>query len=508
MKNDAIERLIELKRNGEFGRMGKLFDISQSTYLYDTGTGKVIKLDKESNKLLKCFFDENVEFDEFKKIVYSIENIKEIGRFIEDEHILCNPKVKSFMPLEKRVSEEKFKCEQLIIELTGNCNLACKYCIYNEYFRGNRNFNTSNIDFETAKKAIDYVYAHRDEKRLAITFYGGEPLLNFKVMKKCIEYCKENLKNANLSFSFTSNLTLMTEDIAEYLAQVPNLSILVSMDGPEEIHNMARVYRNQKGSFKDTYEGLKILVKAINKYKNTKLSFNAVLMPPYTKERFEKINSFYESLKFLPEDVEVRATYPSPGSVPATYFEDMHIKWNGNNSEEVNWMTWAQEKGKDDNFIGQKSNIYTGLLETALTRIHNRALYDYPMNFYYYNGCCLPGQRRLYVTTDGQYKVCERIGNAPSIGNVDMGIDVGAIKKYYLREYEEQSIPECSKCWAINLCHICYAECFDEQGINMEEKRKACEETRSRFIWWLSYYHELLEKQPERIEEISKIELV
>lgn len=129
------------------------------------------------------------------------------------------------------------------------------------------------------------------------------------------------------------------------------------------------------------------------------------------------------------------------------------------------------------------------------------------MGSIHYNGCCVPAKRRLYVCTDGTYKVCERIGNAPSIGHVDTGIDLDAITKFYLEEYEHKSIPDCSQCWAINLCDVCYAQCYDENGLNVEIKQKLCPQIRSRYIMWLQDYHELLETNPESIEEISKIEI-
>lgn len=112
-------------------------------------------------------------------------------------------------------------------------------------------------------------------------------------MRQCIDYSLEKMKDVELSFSFTTNLTLMTEEIAEYLAKVPRLSILLSMDGPEEIHDLARVKRNKQGSFQDAFTGLQILAEAVKKYNNTHLGFNAVLMPPYTVERFNKINDFF-----------------------------------------------------------------------------------------------------------------------------------------------------------------------------------------------------------------------
>lgn len=502
-----MERLVALKKSKEILRMGKIFYTAQSAYLYDTGTGKVVMLDEESRKLLEALFNEEVSTDEFCAIRNSIESIDRIEEFLESENLLCNPKVTDFLPIENCITEEALRCRQLIIELTGNCNLRCKYCIYNDYNEGSRNFNTSNIDFMTAKKAIDYVYAHRDPEHLSITFYGGEPLINFKVMKQCIDYCLANLTDVDLSFSFTTNLTLMTKEIAEYLAQIPHLSILLSMDGPEDIHNMARIDSNGSGSFQRAFKGLQLLSEAVNKYNNTTIFFNAVLMPPYTKKRFERINNFFESLDFLPDNTEVRATYPSPGTVPQSYYEELKECCLAavDEDEGITWMSWAKEKY--DESSDKKRNIYTGLVANALAKVHNRLLYDKPMGICYYNGCCLPGQRRLYVCTDGTYKVCERIGTAPDIGNVDIGIDAEAVKKFYVKEYKEKSLPDCSKCWAINLCDLCYANCYDKLGLNLERKRAECEETRARYAMWLQYYHTLLETKPDLIEEISKIKL-
>lgn len=500
------EKLRELKNGKEYRRMGKLFYTTQSSYLYDAGTGKVVKLDPDSKKLMEALFNENVSDKQFQDELLSIHNIEDICTFLDKENLLCNPPITHFVDLSSRYLEENYQCNQLIIELTGMCTLRCKYCVYNDFYGANRNFNTSNIDFETAKKAIDYVYAHNDHKKLAITFYGGEPLLNFKVMKQCIDYSLETLKVERLIFSFTTNLTLMTKEIAEYLAQIPNMSIVLSVDGPEEIHNRSRVNQNNQGSFGVVFTGLKNIAEAVNKYKRTRLVFNAVLMPPYTRERFEKINDFFESLDFMPEETEVRATYPAPNSIPDTYYEEMNVRGESM-LEETTWISWAKSKAENDDFSGIKRNLYTEVLTSGLTSIHNRPLYTKPKNSIFYNGCCVPGERRLYVCTDGSYRVCERVGTAPTIGHVDTGIDTQKVNKLYLENYESKSILDCSNCWAVNLCDICYAHCYDENGLNMDVKRQLCPEIKDRSSMWLEYYHELLETQPSKIEEISHIEI-
>lgn len=502
-----IENLCEMKKTREYKRLGTLFYTSQYAYLYDTGTGKVVQLDPDAKRCLEALFDDTMNEYEFRSAMEGIPSLNEICNFIQKESLLCCPPITKFVDSGASYEDDSFKCNQLTIELTGNCNLRCKYCIYNDYYDGMRTFNTSNIDFITAKKAIDFVFAHSNEDRLAITFYGGEPLLNFKVMKQCIDYCLEGVKHKNLYFSFTTNLTLMTPEIADYIAQVPNMSILLSMDGPAEIHNGARIKRDGTGSFQDAFNGLKLLASAVNKYKRARIMFNAVLTPPYTAERFDAINAFFESLDFLPSNTEVRATYPAAGSVPDSYYRELQEK-GVSSCEETTWSSWAKEKFGDKIDLNQKKNLHYTVLTGGLVHIQNRLLREKPIGIVHFNGCCAPGRRRLYVCTDGSYKVCERIGNAPSIGNVDDGIDVESIKKYYLKEYEERSILDCSQCWAVNLCDICYAQCYDETGLNMIEKRKLCPGIRRKNLQFLRDYHELLESNADAIKEISKIEIV
>ena len=71
-----------------------------------------------------------------------------------------------------------------------------------------------------------------------------------------------------------------------------------------------------------------------------------------------------------------------------------------------------------------------------------------------------------------------------------------------------RSILDCSQCWAVNLCDICYAQCYDETGLNMIEKRKLCPGIRRKNLQFLRDYHELLESNADAIKEISKIEIV
>lgn len=505
IQNAGKTALIGLKESGDMHRQGITFHTSMNSYLYDTGTGKVVLLDEITAPIIDALMNKDVTSSEFADLLDNEELADKIAMFLTEEHLLCNPPITHFVDYSPFMSEENMQCEQLIIELTGKCNMRCRYCTYNDHYDETRSFNDVSIDFDTAKKAIDYAYSHRNEDLFAVTFYGGEPLLNFDVMKKCIDYCLETYSGTNTSFSFTTNLTLMTSEIAEYLVQVPNMSIVVSIDGPERIQNQNRVFAQGTPSFSSAFKGLKILCDAIGKFGQIELAISTVLMPPYTAAKFDEINDFFESLDMLPEGTIVSATYPSPGSIPNSVLEKL-LRDGYDPLRDVSWLDWASEKAKVRNDLPKAPNLFTKLIRQMLVGVHQRRLVEAPIDKYGFNACCIPTNRRLYVCADGTYMLCEKIGEAPPLGNVDIGIDFDAVKEYYLTQYESASIGDCSQCWAVNLCDICYAECYSKSGINIERKRQLCKDTRETALLKLRLYHSFMETSPDVVKQISILE--
>ena len=135
-----------------------------------------------------------------------------------------------------------------------------------------------------------------------------------------------------------------------------------------------------------------------------------------------------------------------------------------------------------------------------LSRVQCRIIADEPIRLMEQNGCCASGGRRLYVTTTGKFHVCERIGESPVIGDVENGMDLDAIKKYYVDEYAKESMPDCSKCWAVHLCSLCYAAFYDEKGIDITKKRTLCHEQRITARNELISYHQILEQNPAYLD--------
>ncbi|MCS3922740.1 uncharacterized protein M2325_001450 [Methanococcus voltae PS] len=140
----------------------------------------------------------------------------------------------------------------LILKVTKNCNLRCKYCYANlsnedsESFEIDNLDNTDNMNFETAKKAIDYLLTI--DKDLKIQFTGGEPLLNFELLKKVVNYCNSEYNSTNknckynINFAIQTNGTIINSEIIKFI-KTNKIGLGISLD---DLNNEFRIYANNK----------------------------------------------------------------------------------------------------------------------------------------------------------------------------------------------------------------------------------------------------------------------
>lgn len=502
-REEMINNLNKLLKDGDLERIGKLFSTQNQYYFYDTGTGKVIQIDAEVFEILDDLFKgKRISFPE----TYN-SNVSEFLEIAIKEHLFQATDVEQLY--ERNFYEDLPKCvhtkvQQIILEVTGNCNLRCEYCVYNEKYSENRNFNTENMSRETAMAAIDYLAKHGSDE-VAVAFYGGEPLLRFDLIKECITYAQKVLCDKKVTYSFTTNCTLMTKEKAEYFASIDGISIMCSIDGPKKIHDEHRKDIHGKGTFDRAIQGLRNLVEAFRGRPMNRLAINGVFCPPYTVEKAQEIYSFFQQLEWLPKDVGIQFEPVREGS--------LHIGENDTKTDNIEYVLnpmWILGKNKysSEELPAEKSRknwLFLSEIQNALVTVQKRYIYDIPLPNYPFNACCVPGARRIYINTRGEFFLCERIENSPSIGNIKTGIDIEQIKKYYVEEYSKKSIDECKKCWAIRMCRICYAECFDKSGLNMEEKCKLCSMMKRSTEENLILYHELLESSPEKLRDLNQL---
>jgi len=136
----------------------------------------------------------------------------------------------------------------LCVHIAHDCNLRCKYCFADTgEFHGRRGMMTA----EVGKKAIDFVIANSGtRKNIEIDYFGGEPLMNFEVVKEITEYAKEQEKihDKNFRFTITTNGILLNDEIKEYVNK--NMSnIVLSLDGKKETNDRMRYHVDGSGSY-------------------------------------------------------------------------------------------------------------------------------------------------------------------------------------------------------------------------------------------------------------------
>lgn len=492
------------KKEGEIRHLGKLFRTESKGYFYDTGTGKVLELDNEAYQSLENFFND----DDFliKNNSTSLKELLEIATQETLFQAIHTEKLYDDNFCEKVKECLENRLEQMILEVTGRCNLRCDYCTYNEEYCENRNFNNFDMDFETAKIAIDYFAEHSGNNAI-LGFYGGEPLLRYDLIQKCIEYSKEKFVGKKISYSFTTNCVLITKQMADYFASIENLSIVCSIDGPKEIHDQHRKDINGVGSFEKSIKGFRVLLESFGEDKAHRISVNGVFTPPFTEEKLQMIYNFFNGIDWLSSKVNIRIDMVRRGSLKGDKKEekDQSVKLQLNPL----WV-WGKKRYKNENVAMEEDRrkyIFMNHIEDGLVHIHKRYINKYPFDNYPFNGCCVPGGRRLYVNTQGNYYLCERIEKSPAIGNVYSGIDFDIVRNKYIEEYERQSIQKCRDCWAVRLCKVCYASCYNENGISMQEKEKECQGVRYSIKEYLSSYHQIFEETPELIERLNDIQI-
>ena len=494
MKNAEVRMFFQKLKNGySFSRLGTTFQTSDNYYFYDAGTGKVLQCSEAAYTVLK-YLETNDDIT-FKAIDLSEDElykaVEEIEDAVKQEKILLAPIATTFIgDATESLYNSISNLNQMCLEVTERCNLRCDYCIYHKENHKFRNYGERDMSWEIAQKAIDYYLAHADPNRSFFAFYGGEPLLKFDLIRKCIEYiqCK-NVYNHKISYSMTTNGTLMTPEKAAFFASIPEFNIVFSIDGDQLTHDEQRKDINGIGSFADAFAGYKCTLDAYGERASELISINSVLTPPYTEDKLNRIQDFFNR-----EASGIEKQYSYVEYEREDYENQLEDYKNRDSHSWHPVFDWQTKAGQS-----QKELFTWGATVKALAIIHKRYITKNPTTKYKFNGCCVPGGRKIYVTTEGKYKVCERVGECPEIGTVDTGLNVECIQRKFINEYIEKSLPDCKKCWAINLCAQCYATCYDHLGINIPKKRVRCEEQRFGLKSDLTLYHQILEKAPDSL---------
>ncbi len=173
------------------------------------------------------------------------EALEEIESLVEAEMLYTEDEYEAYITdFKKRETVVKALC----LHIAHDCNLACKYCFAEEgEYHGRREL----MSFEVGKKALDFLVANSGNRiNLEVDFFGGEPLMNFDVVKDLVQYGRslEEKNHKKFRFTLTTNGVLLNDDIMEF-ANKEMANVVLSIDGRKDVHDFMRPFRKGQGSY-------------------------------------------------------------------------------------------------------------------------------------------------------------------------------------------------------------------------------------------------------------------
>lgn len=437
-----------------------LFRTYGAYYLYDVNRNVVARVGKTIWNAIKSNDFHGLDDNE----TLLVKKMREDG-FLSDH------RVKEIMHPADEVVEYHLnnKVGMLTLQITQQCNLRCDYCIYSGNYI-TRTHSIKKMDFNMAKKGIDFLIKHSsDNLMITLGFYGGEPLLEFDLIRKCIDYAEEKAEGKEILFTVTTNGTLLDEVKAAYFEK-HKLSVLISLDGPKEVHDKSRRFAKNAASTFD------IIIKNVDRIKEKfpdlfkMISFNAVLDQ---KNNFSCVNDFFADFETIKESnvmsSGISELYSKTGMDVS---DDFYVK-----TEYEKFKLFLSKLGNLDPEYASKliSSYYNSLLKVYMQLKPTDRLPDR----IHHGGPCIPGAQRLFLSAEGIFFPCERVSEKSEvmkIGEIDAGFYTDKVKR--LLNVGKLSEENCKNCWAYRFCILCAAASDDLEDLSSRLKLGKCENVR------------------------------
>ena len=220
-----------------FHCLGKVF-------LVDVESGSIYEIDELTEKLINRKISPD-SYPEGEFLCYSEQDIADAQREIDE---LTRQGLLFSHESEHKPAVYSGIIKSMCLNVSHLCNLRCEYCFADG---GTYNGAAENMSLDVARKAIDMIVSKSANRHnLEVDFFGGEPLLNFDVVKKTVEYARsiEKAHNKNFRFTITTNAMLLNDEIIDFFNK-EMYNVVVSIDGRRSVHDCVRKTASGKGSF-------------------------------------------------------------------------------------------------------------------------------------------------------------------------------------------------------------------------------------------------------------------
>jgi len=426
----------------------------------DINSGTVHSLSSEAWDLLAALAEEGCSLVAAQSKLagkYSPEELTEIAQALEKlvaEGTLssADPDLAAYRP------PQGLLVKAMCLHVAHDCNLRCRYC-----FAGTGDFGGDRglMDAATGKRALDFLMeASGPRQHVEVDYFGGEPLLNFPVVRELIEYGQEQarLKGKILKQTLTTNAVLLDQRIGEYLRE-KGVSLILSIDGRPEVHDRMRPAAGGQGSYQR-------VEKAISGYLEYGDKNAYYVRGTYTHFNLDFCQDVLHLVDRGFSQVSVEPVVAAPEYDYALTEEDLPALMAQYEELAEAWYA-AQKRGEPFNFFHFNVSLDRGpCLPRRLTG-------------------CGAGNEYLAVTPEGDLYPCHQFVGNPQflLGNVWEGPTNEAVMALFKKSHV-LSKAECRECWARFFCGGgCHANAFNfnqdlskpySLGCQLQKKRLEC----------------------------------
>lgn len=452
--------------------------LNNNLYIYDDVTSEILPWNETKSAILKAFERGEKKAD----IILSNNHCADFVDAVEFVDYWINSKrafyrgdnffVSVFNENTLLQDIGNMATKQMILSLTDDCNLRCKYCVYSENYKYTKNKSHNYMSIETAKQAIDYFYnlvksqfTINPMKKFALTFYGGEPLMNFETLVYATKYAEDKFGD-KIYFIMTSNGMLLNKFTIKFLVE-HNISICISLDGPAEEHDRLRITVSGEGSFNKIISNLSMIKSLYPDYYKERVSLLSVYDISTDIEKVEKYFEINEKTGKLPRILFANIVSPNNTNYYNQFSE---------NEKEVFLERMARLLKKFQNLKSldlPTSSYLDGIVGMKFHSILIRRREDDNKDAIPLGGACIPGQK-LYIGVDGSIDMCERVNGKNPLGNIYTGLDERVIMEI-INEYQKKVLFKCNACPVQKLCNLCYMHFETDSGF--ESNSKMCART-------------------------------
>ncbi|MBG9734928.1 MULTISPECIES: thioether cross-link-forming SCIFF peptide maturase [Paenibacillus] len=405
------------------------YQLNGYNIVIDTYSGSVHVVDDLAYEIIALYEQETPEriLALMKEKQYTEESIR--GTISEVEELIKNEQLfteDAYEELSIHLKARKTYVKALCLNVAHTCNLSCEYCFASQ---GKYNGDRAIMSVEVGQRAIDYLLENSGHHRnLDIDFFGGEPLMAWKVVKEIVKYARSKEKEwkKKFRFTFTTNGMLLNDEVTEFLNQ-EMYNVVLSLDGRKEVHDRLRTTVTGKGSYDS-------IVPKFQEFVQKRGDQEYYVRGTYTRNNVDFTNDIFHIADLGFDKISMEPVICDPREPYALTEKDLPEIYN---QYEIlaKEMIKRSEQGKGFTFYHYMLDLSEGpCIQKRITG-------------------CGSGTEYLAVTPWGELFPCHQfVGDeAYSMGNIWEGITRPELQCQF-KESNCYTKPECQDCWAKLYC--------------------------------------------------------